>query len=125
MMARDTAERQDDGKLTLTADETKKLKHIVKRSRELHDQKKEIAKELKELETAAWEKCEVKPKVLRKAIKESGYSETELIEQRYLEESLDQVRSALGLFADLPLGEHAVARAERRKKEKAEAQQLN
>ena len=102
----------------MTSDEEKNLKHIVERSVQLQQEIDERKEEMKELSEAAWEKCGVRPKVIKQCVKESGWDEIERVAQRQLEESLDQCRKALGLLADLPLGEHAQER-ERKKKSPA------
>lgn len=105
----------------MTKDETKKLEHIVDRSYLLQTQIDERKEEQKELAEAAWEKCGVKPKVIKQLVKEKGWDEIKRTAQRLLEESLDECRTALGMLADLPLGEHAV---ERKKKSGAAKRQL-
>lgn len=106
----------------MNKDEEKKLEHIVDRCRLLQDEMDERKEEIKELCESAWEKCEVKPKVIKQLVKEKGWNEVDRMAQRQLEESLDQCRKALGLLADLPLGEHAIARQERKRKKSATKQ---
>lgn len=100
----------------MTKDEEKKLEYIVDRCVRLREEIDERKAEIKELEDSAWEKCEQRPKVIKQLVKEKGWNEVERMAQRQLEESLDQCRKALGLLADLPLGEHAIARADKKKK---------
>jgi len=104
----------------MTRDEEKKLGHIVDRCVVLQAQIDQAKEEQKELGDAAWDKCGVKPKVIKQMVKEKGWSETQRMEQRLLEESLDQCRKALGLLADLPLGEHAVERKKKQQIKKLE-----
>ena len=98
-------------------DRQKQLQHIVDRYHTLKGEIAELKEEMKELENAAWEKCEVKAKVIRQLVKEMDWDETRRMGQRQLEESLDQCRNALGMLADLPLGEHAQARQRKKHKE--------
>jgi len=100
----------------MTRDEEKKLEHIVERCLVLKGQIDTAKEEIKELEEAAWEKCGVKPKVIKQLVKEKGWNEIERMAQRQLEESLDECRKALGMLADLPLGEHAVERKQKQPK---------
>src|SRR5262245_52148411 len=122
-MAKDMHEQQEP-RQTLTTDEKKKLKHIVDECRKLEDEIEAAKEKQKELQNAAWEKCGMRPNVIKQLVKEQGWDEVKRMAQRQLEDSLDCCRQALGLLADLPLGEHAIARAEAKKKAKA-ASNLN
>lgn len=109
----------------MNRDEEKKLEHIVERCLFLKGEVEQRKEEIKELEEAAWEKCGVKPKVIKQLVKEKGWNEIERMAQRQLEESLDSCRKALGLLADLPLGEHAVERTKKQQKKKQLEPALN
>lgn len=100
----------------MTRDEEKKLEHIVDRCVLLKGEIDERKEEIKELEESAWEKCAVRPKAIKQLVKEKGWDEVQRMEQRQHEESLDQCRKALGMLADLPLGEHAVERKKKQTK---------
>jgi hypothetical protein len=104
----------------MTRDEEKKLEHIVERSGVLQAQIDQAKEEMKELADSAWEKCGVKPKVIKQLVKEKGWNEIERMAQHQLEESLDECRKALGMLADLPLGEHAVERKKKQQPKKLE-----
>lgn len=95
----------------MTDDEKKHLTHIVQRHSELAREIQERKWEQKELEASAWEKCGQKPKVVKQLSKESGWDAVKREEQRQFEEAVDQCRSALGMLADLPLGEAALSKA--------------
>jgi hypothetical protein len=100
----------------MTDDEKKNLMHIVERHYLLATDIQERKWEQKELEDAAWEKAGTRPKVIRQLSKEQAFDAVKREAQRQYEESLDSCRSALGMLADLPLGEHAMERAKPVKK---------
>lgn len=102
----------------MNSDEKRKLDHIVNRVAELEAKKKEIAEEIKELCDDAKDKLGRSPKVIKQLAKEKNWDEIERMAQRELEEELDDCRSALGLLADLPLGEHAQRRQEEKRARK-------
>ena len=101
----------------MTRDQEKALTYIVDRMHKLQGEIDERKEEMKELADSAWEKCEVKAKVIKQLAKEKGWDEVKRMAQRQAEESLDQCRKALGMLADLPLGEHAQERQKKRQKE--------
>jgi len=96
----------------MTEDEKKALLHIVKRYAELNDGKKAISDEQKELAEAAWEKCGVQAKAIKRLAREFDWDNIERLAQKQLEESLDECRHALGILADTPLGEAAIEEVE-------------
>lgn len=95
----------------MNTEDKKKLDHIVGRVAELEAQKKDIGEEIKELCEEAKDKLGRNPKVIKQLAKEKNWNETERMAQRQLEEELDDCRNALGMLADLPLGENAQERA--------------
>lgn len=101
----------------MTKEETKKLKYIVGRMDELRDKIDELKAEQKELAESAWKQCAVKAKVVKQLLKETRMDIVKRKARQLEEESLDQCRNALGMLADLPLGEHAQERHKRRRQE--------
>lgn len=87
------------------------LDSIVSRVADLEMQKKEIGEEIQELCKQAKDDLGRSAKVIKQLAKEKNWNEIERMEQRLLEDELDECRGALGLLADTPLGEHAQARA--------------
>ena len=100
----------------MTEDEKKNLTHIVGRHYELAKEIQAAKREQKELEDSAWEKADCKPRVVKQLSKEQAWNAVKREEQKQYEESLDSCRSALGMLADLPLGEHAIERVKPEKK---------
>jgi len=99
---------QDATKPQRGANDMGALSYIVGRHAELNSQIKEMKFEQKELEDSAWEKADCKPRVVKQLSKEQAWNAVKREEQKQYEESLDSCRSALGMLADLPLGEHAM-----------------
>jgi uncharacterized protein (UPF0335 family) len=93
----------------------KKLSAIVERVAQLQASKKTYDEEIKELCEEAKEKLGVQAKVVKQLAKETNWNEIERMAQRQLEEELDSCRNALGLLADLPLGEHAQERVKKKR----------
>jgi hypothetical protein len=93
----------------MTPQEKQHLTRIVERTKAINAQVQELKWEAKELADSAWDKCGVKPKVVKQLAKEAAWDQVQREERRQFEESLDQCRTALGLLADLPLGQAATA----------------
>lgn len=83
------------------------LTRIVERLKAINADVQSLKWEAKELADSAWEKAGVRPKVVKQLAKESAWDQVQREAQRQHEEALDTCRAALGLLADLPLGEAA------------------
>jgi hypothetical protein len=102
--------------MSMTEDDTNRLKHIVERYAELatevdgyKDDAKQCADEQKDLAAVASERLGLDGKALKQLVAEfrMGAEERDVIRQR--EAKLDECRLALGLLADTPLGQAAMA----------------
>jgi hypothetical protein len=93
----------------VTPGEKQQLTRIVERTKAINAQVQELKWEAKEIAESAWDKCGVKPKVVKQLAKEAAWDQVQREERRQFEESLDECRAALGLLADLPLGQAATA----------------
>jgi hypothetical protein len=92
----------------MTPQEKGHLTRIVERQKAINAQIQELKWEAKDLADSAWDKCGVRPKVIRQLAKEAAWDEVQRAAQRQHEESLDACRAALGLLADTPLGQAAM-----------------
>lgn len=93
----------------MNKDEKKQLDSYTERIAKLFNDRKEIDDEIAELTAEAAEKLNLRKGNIRKAAKERNMDELERADRRQVEEELDQIRSALGILADTPLGEAAEA----------------
>lgn len=113
--------------MSFTEPQKKALDEAITKLARLEDEKKMLADDIKELTAGtvdSFREHGVTAKVVKQLVKERGYDEIERMAQRQAEETLDQCRHALGLLADLPLGEHAQQRAvakTSKRREKADA----
>jgi hypothetical protein len=87
--------------------DTQALTRDVQRIAEINAKVQELKWQGKEIADAAWDKYGIKAKVVRQLAKESAWDAVQREERRQHEESLDECRAALGMLADLPLGEAA------------------
>jgi hypothetical protein len=87
--------------------DTQALTSDVRRIAEINAKVQALKWHGKEIADAAWDKYGIKAKVVRQLAKESAWDAVQREERRQLEESLDECRAALGMLADLPLGEAA------------------
>jgi hypothetical protein len=78
----------------MTPQEKQHLTRIVERHKAINAEVQALKWEAKELAESAWDKCGVRPKVIKQLAKEAA-------------ESLDDCRAALGLLASTPLGQAA------------------
>jgi hypothetical protein len=92
---------------TMTPQEKQHLTRIVERHKAINAQIQDLKWEAKELAESAWDKCGVRPKVVKQLAKEAAWDNVQREEQRQHEESLDDCRAALGLLAETPLGQAA------------------
>lgn len=100
----------------MTEDEKKKLNDVVNQVAELLEQKAQIDDDIAEIVADAAEKLQLRKGNIRKAAKEMLLTETDRADKRLIEEELDQIRNALGILADTPLGEAATAASEKPKR---------
>jgi hypothetical protein len=98
----------------MRTEQNPKLAQAVERIVKLTARSKEIGFEINEVADAAYEAGLVRVpnapaarKVLKRLAKDSIASDVEREEQRLIEETIDECRAALGLLADLPLGQAA------------------
>jgi uncharacterized protein (UPF0335 family) len=94
----------------MTPGERTALTQIVERTKAINAEVQALKWEAKELAESAWDKAGVRPKVVKQLAKEAAWDQVKREEQRQHEEALDQCRAALGLLADLPLGQAAQER---------------
>jgi len=92
----------------MLSDKTK-LKQAINQIAQLQTEKKSKDDEINEAVALAAEKFELNKRTIKALAKDTRSNEMERAERRLQEEELDQCRAALGLLADLPLGEAAVA----------------
>lgn len=92
----------------MNKDEKKQLDSYTERVAKLLTDKKEIDDEIGELVAEAAEKLGLRKSNIRKGAKERNMDALDRADQRQREEEMDQIRSALGILADTPLGEAAV-----------------
>jgi uncharacterized protein (UPF0335 family) len=97
----------------MNQDDKKKLDTYTERVATLLKEKKEIDDEIGELVAEAADKLGLRKGNIRKAAKERNMDELERADQRQREEEMDQIRNALGILADTPLGEAAVSTKEK------------
>jgi len=95
----------------MNQDDKAKLKAVCEYVAEQFKKKKEIDDDVAEHIADAAEKLGLRKGNIRKAAKELLMDELERADRRLNEEELDQVRAALGILADTPLGESAVSAA--------------
>lgn len=95
----------------MNKDEKKHLDSATERIATLFREKKEIDDEIAEIVAECAEKTGLRKGNIRKAARERNMDELERADKRLVEEELDQIRSALGILADTPLGEAAEASA--------------
>jgi hypothetical protein len=93
----------------MTPQEKQHLTRIIERHKAINAEVQALKWEAKELAESAWDKCGVRPKVVKQLAKEAAWDVVQREEQRQHEESLDACRAALGLLADTPLGQAAQA----------------
>jgi len=91
----------------MTPQEKQHLTRIVNDYARMNAEIQALKWDQKELAESAWDKAGVKPNVVKQLAKESAWDNVRREEQRQLEESLDECRAALGMLADLPLGQAA------------------
>lgn len=89
-----------------------RLKSFIERIERLEEEKKAIGQDIKEVYAEA-KGSGFDTKIMRRLIKERRMDKDDLDEQEAL---LDVYRRALGMLADLPLGESALRRANHTKK---------
>lgn len=99
----------------MNKDEKKHLDSATERIATLFREKKEIDDEIAEIVAECAEKTGLRKGNIRKAARERNMDELGRADKRLVEEELDQIRSALGILADTPLGE-AAADASTKKK---------
>lgn len=91
----------------MNKDDKKKLSAYAERVARLLTDKKEIDKEINEVLAEAAEKLQLQKGNIRKAAKELNLDAAERADKRAAEEEMEQIRHALGLLADTPLGQAA------------------
>jgi hypothetical protein len=91
----------------MTPQEKQHLTRIVNDYARMNAEIQSLKWDQKALAESAWDKAGVKPRVVKQLAKESAWDDVRREEQRQLEESLDECRAALGMLADLPLGQAA------------------
>lgn len=94
----------------MNKEEKKQLESYTERIASLYRDKKELDDEINELVAECAEKLALRKGNIRKSAKERNMDELERSDRRQVEEELDQIRSALGILADTPLGEAATAK---------------
>lgn len=92
----------------MNKDEKKDLDSATERIAALMNDKKEIDDEIAEIVAECAEKTGLRKGNIRKAARERNMDDLERADRRLVEEEMDQIRHALGILADLPLGEAAV-----------------
>lgn len=110
--------------MQLTRDQAEQLEETISQLARLEDEKKALSEDIKDLTKGAVEAYRehgLDAKIVKQLVKEKGFDELERMAQRQAEECLDMCRHALGLLADLPLGEHAQQRVKAKRKEPADA----
>lgn len=95
----------------MNQDDKAKLKAVCEYVAGRLKEKKEIDDDIAEHIADAAEKLQLRKGNIRKAAKEMLLDELERADRRLNEEELDQIRLALGILADTPLGESAVSTA--------------
>lgn len=105
----------------LTKQAKAKLKEHVGEYASMNARVKSIKMKQVELEETAWEDCGVKPDVLRQLAKESAWDDTKRAKNRHKQQSLQVCREALGILADLPLGQAELSRVEAEKAQSKKA----
>lgn len=93
----------------MNKDDKKYLDSTTERLATLFKDRKELDDEIAEIVSEAAEKLGLRKGNIRKAAKERNMDELDRADRRQVEEELDQIRSALGILADTPLGEAAEA----------------
>lgn len=86
---------------------TRKEKDIVERAARMMEEIKESQAELKSFLSEASEELQIGKASLRQAAKEMNMDDGERAQIAAREQELDQLRSTLGILADLPLGQAA------------------
>ncbi len=97
----------------MNKDEKKQLDSATERIATLYRDKKEIDDEIAEIVAECSEKTGLRKGSIRKAAKERNMDDLERADIRQREEEMDQVRAALGILADTPLGEAAETSAKK------------
>lgn len=97
----------------MNKDEKKHLDSATERVAQLYRDRKELDDEIAEIVAECAEKTGLRKGSIRKAAKERNMDELERADIRQREEEMDQVRNALGILADTPLGEAAEAKTKR------------
>lgn len=95
----------------MNKDEKKQLDSYTERIAKLFNDRKEIDDEIAELTAEAAEKLNLRKGNIRKAAKERNMDDLDRADIRQREDELSEIRHALGILADLPLGEAAEASA--------------
>ncbi|HWE19672.1 MAG TPA: hypothetical protein VG758_21225 [Hyphomicrobiaceae bacterium] len=93
----------------MTPGEKQRLVGDVERIKVLNAEIQSAKWTIKEIADAAWDAYGVKGKVVKQLAKEAAWDQVQREERRQFEGSLDECRAALGLLADLPLGQAAAA----------------
>lgn len=112
----------------MRTDQSPELARAVQRIAKLNSQAKDIGFEIHQIADQVFDKGLVRApnhagarKILKRLAKDSALDELEREELRLIEESIDECRAALGLLADLPLGEAAQFKANGKANGHAEA----
>lgn len=100
----------------MTEDEKRKLKAVAEYVAGRLREKQEIDDDINEHIADAAEKLQLRKGNIRKAAKEMLLTDTDRADKRLVEEELDQIRHALGILADTPLGEAATVAATPKKR---------
>lgn len=107
----------------MNQDEKRKLETYTKDIGKLLIEKKKLTDRINELVADAADKLKLRKGNVRNAAKERNMSELERADRRAVEEEMDQIRNALGILADTPLGEAAAKKGGTSKQVKKIAEQ--
>lgn len=92
----------------MNQEDRKKLAAATAQVAKLLNDKKEIDDDIAEIVATTAENLGIRKGNIRKAAKELNMDDLERADRRLQEEEMDQIRSALGILADTPLGDAAV-----------------
>jgi hypothetical protein len=92
----------------MNAEDKKKLNAATAQIAKLYLEKKDIDDQIAEIVATTAEKLNYGKRNIRNAAKELNLTDVQRADKRLQEEELDQIRNALGILADTPLGQAAV-----------------
>lgn len=104
----------------MNKDEKKNLDTYTERIARLFNERKELDDEIAELVAECAEKLGLRKGNIRKAAKERNMDDLDRADIRQREDELSEMRHALGILADTPLGEAAKKGTSRKVREIAE-----